>query len=82
MKRLVLGLAGVVSLLAMTGCCCDWCNRCQTCCNPCGNPCASPCDSVPYGGAPVGVPAGAYVTPTYGAPATAAAMPVESLPTY
>ena len=83
MKRCLLTLAGMMSLLS-AGCCCDWCK----CCNPCGNPC-SPCGGSGAYAAPYSPPPGAYYTP-YGAPAvgaiggpiTTSALPVESLPTY
>lgn len=76
MKRFLLSLAGATALFT-TGCCCDGCNWCQSCCNPCGSCCAAPAPCGPSYAAP----AGAY-HPTYAAPATAAAVPLESLPTY
>ena len=75
MKRCFLTLAGLVSFFATTGCCCDGCNWCNPCCSPCGSACNSPCGST------YAAPAGAYYAP-YGGTATAAAVPVESLPTY
>jgi hypothetical protein len=77
MKRFPLFIAGLLSLSA-AGCCCDWCNCCQPRCNPCGNACG-PTYTAPMG--TYSAPSGAYYSP-YGAPATAALMPVESLPTY
>ncbi|HTI51518.1 MAG TPA: hypothetical protein VL475_11225 [Planctomycetaceae bacterium] len=72
MKRTLLTLAGLVSLLA-AGCCCDGCNWCQSCCcSPCASACPPSCAATPT----------AYYSPYGGAPATAAAIPVESLPTY
>jgi hypothetical protein len=92
MRRSVVTLAGLLCLASASGCCCwDWC------CNPCGSPCATPCGTpygAPYGGV-YSAPAGAYYAPGTapvlsalpagypGAPvATAAIVPVESLPTY
>jgi hypothetical protein len=89
MKRLTSTLMGLALLAIAGGCCCDSCNWCNPC-RPCGNGC-----TVPYGGPPAGAylsptsaPAVGFVAPAtttayYGAPmATAAVVPVESLPTY
>jgi len=77
MKRLTLSLLGLISLTLAVGCCCGGG----------GGACA------PAGYSPYGAPAGAYIQPydtqaafgqpVYGpVPATAAAVPLESLPTY
>ena len=86
MKRLFSIVSGVALIAFASGCCCDWCNWCNPCCRPaCGPSCP------PAYGAPT---TGAYLSPTvttttmlpttyYGSPvATAAVVPVESLPTY
>jgi hypothetical protein len=95
MKRLFSALLGLALTAAASGCCCDWCNCCSPCSRPCGGGCAVPYGAPPPGAylAPVGAPAVGYADPIttttalpatyYGAPvATAAVVPVESLPTW
>ncbi len=89
MKRLFSALTGLALVASASGCCCDWCNWCNPCCRPCGA-----CGPT-YGGPPAGAYLSPYTAPAvslstpvttttyYGAPvATAAVMPIESLPTY
>jgi hypothetical protein len=85
MKRLFSALTGLALMASASGCCCDCCNWCNPCCRP---PCGSPCG--PTYGPPVTGYLSTPVTTTtaipatyYGSPvASAAVVPIESLPTY
>jgi hypothetical protein len=92
MKRFYSALTGLAIMASASGCCCDCCNMC----NPCGRPtCSTGCPGGPptAGYLSPSAPAvglSAPVTTTtampatyYGSPvATAAVVPMESLPTY
>jgi hypothetical protein len=96
MKRLFSVLTGVALTAFASGCCCDWCNWCNPCCRPaCGPTCPPAYGTHPAGAylSPSTAPAVGLNTPVttttmmpatyYGAPvATAAVVPIESLPTY
>ncbi|MGE5192868.1 MAG: hypothetical protein ACM3U2_10220 [Deltaproteobacteria bacterium] len=95
MKRLFSALTGLALVASASGCCCDGCNWCNPCCRPCGGGCAPTYGGPPATGylSPYGAPAVSLSTPVttttampatyFGAPvATAAVVPVESLPTY
>ena len=88
MKRLFSALTGLALVASASGCCCDCCNWC----NPCRPACGPSC---PPGGAylsPYSAPAVGLSSPATpptmqasysGNPvATAAVVPIESLPTY
>lgn len=90
MKRFFSTLTGLALAAFASGCCCDWCNPC---CRPCGSGCAAPYGAPPAGAYLNSAPAVGLATPVtttaampttyYGAPvATAAVVPIESLPTY
>ncbi len=87
MKRFFSTLTGLALAATASGCCCDWCNWCNPC-RPCGSGCGVPSGVAPAATYPVQSylpPTVGMVSPTtyYNGPvATAAAVPVESLPTY
>jgi hypothetical protein len=89
MKRLFSALTGLALVASASGCCCDCCNWCNPCCRPaCGPSCppAGACLS-PYSAPAVGLNSPVTTTTMqasyYGNPvATAAVVPIESLPTY
>jgi hypothetical protein len=90
MKRLFSALTGLALVASASGCCCDWCNWCNPCCRPACGPACPPAGAYlsPYASPAVSLSTPVTTTtalPTtyYGSPvATAAVVPIESLPTY
>jgi len=90
MKRLFSALTGLALVTSASGCCCDCCNWCNPCCRPACGPSCPPGGAylTPYSAPAVGLSAPVTMTTAipasyYGAPvATAAAVPIEALPTW